>query len=170
MLSLCYFKKPSGKEGSPWSAVVKNLPAAQETGFSPWVGKIPWKREWQPTPALLPGECYGQRSLAATVHGVTKSQTGLKYLASMRTPWGRVIVLILLMRKQTREAWSLTQRCMASHRAGGEVSACSLTPVAEARILRAAAVEGRGAVSLSRAGSPGGHFLWLAQDFIFFLF
>ena len=25
-------------------------------GFDPWVGKIPWKRVWQPTPILLPGE------------------------------------------------------------------------------------------------------------------
>ena len=29
----------------------------------PWVGKIPWKRAWQPTPVLLPGESNGQRSL-----------------------------------------------------------------------------------------------------------
>ena len=33
-------------------------------GFDPWVGKIPWRRAWQPTPVLLPGESYGQRSLA----------------------------------------------------------------------------------------------------------
>ena len=25
-------------------------------GFHPWVGKIPWRRAWQPTPVLLPGE------------------------------------------------------------------------------------------------------------------
>ena len=25
-------------------------------GFDPWVRKIPWKRAWQPTPVLLPGE------------------------------------------------------------------------------------------------------------------
>ena len=25
-------------------------------GFNPWVGKIPWRRAWQPTPALLLGE------------------------------------------------------------------------------------------------------------------
>ena len=24
-------------------------------GFDPWVGKIPWRREWQPTP-ILPGK------------------------------------------------------------------------------------------------------------------
>ena len=26
--------------------MVKNLPAMQETGFDPWVRKIPWRREW----------------------------------------------------------------------------------------------------------------------------
>ena len=28
-----------------------------------WVGKIPWRREWQPTPVFLPGEAHGQRNL-----------------------------------------------------------------------------------------------------------
>ena len=32
-------------------------------GFDPWVGKIPWKKAWQPTPGFLPGESHGQRSL-----------------------------------------------------------------------------------------------------------
>ena len=32
-------------------------------GFDPWVGKIPWRRKWQPTPGLLPGKSHGQRSL-----------------------------------------------------------------------------------------------------------
>ena len=32
--------------------------------FNPWIGKIPWRRAWQPTPAFLPGECNGQWSLA----------------------------------------------------------------------------------------------------------
>ena len=31
--------------------------------FDPWLGKIPWRREWQPTPVILPGESHGQRSL-----------------------------------------------------------------------------------------------------------
>ena len=29
----------------------------------PWVGKIPWRRAWQPTPLFLPGESHGQKSL-----------------------------------------------------------------------------------------------------------
>ena len=36
---------------------------AGDPGFNPWVGKIPWRRAWQPTPVFLPGESHGQRSL-----------------------------------------------------------------------------------------------------------
>ena len=31
--------------------------------FDPRVGKIPWRRKWQPTPVFLPGKSHGQRSL-----------------------------------------------------------------------------------------------------------
>ena len=47
--------------------MVKNSPASARDmryGFDPWVGKIPWRRAWQPTPVFLPGEFHGQRSLA----------------------------------------------------------------------------------------------------------
>ena len=33
------------------------------TGFDPWVGKIPWRRKWQPTPVLLPGKSHGRKNL-----------------------------------------------------------------------------------------------------------
>ena len=36
--------------------MVKNLPQCGRPGFSLWVGKIPWRRKWQPTPVFLPGE------------------------------------------------------------------------------------------------------------------
>ena len=48
---------------------------AGDLGFSPWVGKIPWRRAWQPTPVFLPGESHGWKSL---VHGVAQSWTQLK--------------------------------------------------------------------------------------------
>ena len=46
--------------------VVKNLlaSAGDSRDVDPWVRKVPWRRAWQPTPVLLPGESYGQRSLA----------------------------------------------------------------------------------------------------------
>ena len=33
-------------------------------GFDPWIGKIPWRRKWQPTQVFLPGKSHGPRSLA----------------------------------------------------------------------------------------------------------
>ena len=35
--------------------------------FHHWVRKIPWRRDWLPTPGFLPGEAHGRRSL--TVYG-----------------------------------------------------------------------------------------------------
>ena len=43
----------------------------------PWAGKIPWRRKWQPTPVLLPGESHGQRSMAAYSQWGRKSRTRL---------------------------------------------------------------------------------------------
>ena len=46
--------------------VVKNPPANAgdvRLGFDPWIGKIFWRRAWQPTPVFLPGEFSEQRSL-----------------------------------------------------------------------------------------------------------
>ena len=59
----------SSSSKGTWEAsqmVVKNLPASagdMRHGFDLWVGKIPWRRTWQPTPLFPPGECHGQRSL-----------------------------------------------------------------------------------------------------------
>ena len=39
-------------------------------GFNPWVRKIPWRRDWQPTPVFLPRKFHGWR-----VHGITESDT-----------------------------------------------------------------------------------------------
>ena len=39
--------------------MIKSLPASEadlRPGFNPWVGKIPWRRSWQPTPVFLPGK------------------------------------------------------------------------------------------------------------------
>ena len=42
----------------------KNLPAVQETWAQSLVGKIPWRRKWEPSPEFLPERFQGQRSLA----------------------------------------------------------------------------------------------------------
>ena len=49
-----------------WSDIVRRESVCLQCGrpeFNPWVGKISWRRKWQPTPVFLPGKCHGQRSL-----------------------------------------------------------------------------------------------------------
>ena len=53
--------------------------------FDPWVGKIPWRRAWQPTPVFLPGETYGQRSLAGYRPWVCKESDMTKATAHNHT-------------------------------------------------------------------------------------
>ena len=58
--------------------------------FSPWVGKIPWRRVWQPTPASLPGESPG--TWHTTVHGVAERDTAKRlsttqHSVSVGLPW-----------------------------------------------------------------------------------
>ena len=52
---------------------IKNLPECRRPRFDLWLGKIPWRREWHPTPLFLPGEFHAQRRLA--VHSPQDSDT-----------------------------------------------------------------------------------------------
>ena len=48
--------------------MVKDLPANagdMRLGFDPQVGRITWRRKWQPTPVFLPGKFHGQGILAS---------------------------------------------------------------------------------------------------------
>ena len=53
----------SVNKGFPGGSVVKNLSANAGDVFDPLVGKILWRRKWQPIPVFLPGESHVQRSL-----------------------------------------------------------------------------------------------------------
>ena len=60
--------------GSLVAQMVKTHLKYGRPGFDPWIGKIPWKREWLPTLVFLPGEIHGERDLVGyTVHGVAHS-------------------------------------------------------------------------------------------------
>ena len=55
---------------------VKKLPSVWETWVHPWFRKIPWRRNYQPTPVFLPGESHGQRSLVGySLHGPKELDT-----------------------------------------------------------------------------------------------
>ena len=63
---------------------IKLLPAMRET----WecVGKIPWRRKWQPTPVFLPGESHGQKSLAGYSPVQFSSVQSLSHVQLFATP------------------------------------------------------------------------------------
>ena len=48
-----------------WYRIHLPVQETETWGFDPWVGKIPWRRAWQPTPLFLPLETHGQGSLAS---------------------------------------------------------------------------------------------------------
>ena len=50
--------------GLPWWLSSKEFAwQFRRCRFDPWIGKIPWRRKWQPTPVFLPGRSHGQRNL-----------------------------------------------------------------------------------------------------------
>ena len=66
---------------------VKSLPAMRETWVRPRVGKIPWRRAWQPTPVFLPAESHRQRSLAGYSPRGRKESDTTEQLGRAQ-PWG----------------------------------------------------------------------------------
>ena len=57
-----------------WLSSEESTCQCRRQAFSPWVGKIPWRRKWQPTPVFLSEESHGQRSLAGySPRGLKKS-------------------------------------------------------------------------------------------------
>ena len=65
-------------ESSLVAHLVKNLPPVQETLAHPWVGKVPWRRAWQPTLVVLPGKSHDRGAWWVIVHGLAKGQTRLR--------------------------------------------------------------------------------------------
>ena len=57
----------------------------KRSGFDPWVGKIPWGKEWLLTPLFLPGEFHGQRILAGYGPWCCKESDTTKWLTRSLT-------------------------------------------------------------------------------------
>ena len=61
------FRHAGGTVGSVWVSVGSDGKVSDgnvgDPEFNPWVGKIPSRRKWQPTPVLFPGKFHGLRSL-----------------------------------------------------------------------------------------------------------
>ena len=96
--------------GPPQWLSGKELPCQfRRCRFDPWVGKVPWRRKWQPTPVFLPGKSYGQRSPAGyslwgrTEHTHTHSYTSDNLGASYTSATGRHAVDTEVRRVRTPE-------------------------------------------------------------------
>ena len=67
------FKNSHGNTGLPWWLNGKESACqCRRCGFDPWVGKMRWRRKWQPTPLLFMGNPIDRGVWWATVHGVTR--------------------------------------------------------------------------------------------------
>ena len=95
--------------------------------YSPWVGKIPWRREWQPSPVFLPGEAHGQRSLASPrgrtqlsishVNGAQRVDSASLPMTSISPhvlPWPEVTVQAMQSPEQHVSTLSLFSRSVVS--------------------------------------------------------
>ena len=51
--SQCWMGFPGGSSGKEPACRCKTR---KRRGLDPWVGKVPWRRAWQPPPVFLPGE------------------------------------------------------------------------------------------------------------------
>ena len=90
--------------------VEKNPPAKagdKRCGFNPWMGKVAWRRPWQPAPVFVPGESHGQRSLG-----------GCRPWGSSQTQLSRYT--------RTGSGPGVTQTCRAAQQLHGAGCRCAL--------------------------------------------
>ena len=71
LLSLCFLPKApfirkviTQNGTSLWLSGKESTSQGRRREVDPWVGKISWRRKWQPTPVSFPEKCHGQKSLA----------------------------------------------------------------------------------------------------------
>ena len=63
-LALIFSESLSGSSNLwGWEGVLGGSDSKESARFHHWIEKIRWRREWQPTPVLLPRELHGQRNL-----------------------------------------------------------------------------------------------------------
>ena len=74
---------PGGASGKESICQCRRL---RKCEFDLWIGKIPWRRKWQPTPVFLPGKSMDRGAWLATVHGVTKRWTWLSMSKNYKQP------------------------------------------------------------------------------------
>ena len=103
------FEKGYTQGGSSQVALlVKNPPAnagrRKRCRFDSWVGNIPWRKKWQPTPVFLPGEFHGQRSLVGYSpqgHTELEKTEATQHACVLRVGTTKTLLLQLLWLRNT---------------------------------------------------------------------
>ena len=63
LFSLTFPRLPTWNSGKEPTCQSRRL---RRCRFGPWIGKIPWRRKWKPTPVVLRWKSHGLRSLAGS--------------------------------------------------------------------------------------------------------
>ena len=58
-----HFSNTMASKSGFWLRWESICPQCGRPRLNPWIGKIPWKRKWQPAPVLLPRKLHGWKSL-----------------------------------------------------------------------------------------------------------
>ena len=104
------FEKGSGCGIPRWLSWWRICLQCRRHGFDPWVGKIPWRRTWQPTPVFwrILENSMDRGAWRATVHGAAKSQTQLSMHTCWHWPAPRHGVVVGVMRRAHQALWKPT--------------------------------------------------------------
>ena len=82
---------------SAFNCVTRIRLQCRRPGFHPWVGKIPWRREWLTTPEFLPGEFHGQRAIQSMgSQGVRHGWANMHALCSCKRDKDNSVILFTL--------------------------------------------------------------------------
>ena len=106
-----------------WLKQKKICLQCRRPGFDLWLRKSPWRREWLPNLAFLPGEFHGQRSLAGCSPWGCKELDTTEWL--ILTSWISVLLQSLLITLE--DPWlvlSQSSKRGLPWRFSGEESAC----------------------------------------------
>ena len=83
--------------------LVKNHLQCRRPGFDPWVGNIPWRREWLTTPVFLPGEFHWLYSPWGCKESDTTEWFSLSFCFAESFPW----VLFFLVSEEENFNWKV---------------------------------------------------------------
>ena len=80
------------RQGLPWWLSGKESAyQCRILGFSPWAGKIFWRRKWQPISVVLPGKSHGRRSLACCSSWGSKNSNTTYRLNNNNSMSGKIL-------------------------------------------------------------------------------